>query len=129
MALQRLAFQFVVAIRDNHGVLRPPGQRLRYTTWAKFARVFSHGHTETRYMRDIIFGQWRALRSYHITTDVAEQPPESTWLIMTNLPGPIQKTVGPTYGRRPWIAYGFQPSKNELGWADCRLTACQNNEK
>jgi SRSO17 transposase len=36
-ALQKLALQFVVAIRENHGVFMPPGQRLRYTTWSKFA--------------------------------------------------------------------------------------------
>jgi hypothetical protein len=63
----------------------PPRQRLRYTTWSKFDRVFSNGNTETRYIRASIFGQWWAIRYYHITTDVEEQPPESTWLIRTNL--------------------------------------------
>jgi len=128
-ALQRLALQFVVAIRENHGVLMVPGQRLRYTTWSKFDRVFTHGDTETRSSREIIFGQRRALRYYHITTDVDEQPPDSTGLIMTNLPGTIKTTVGNTYGLRTWIAYGLKQSKNELGWADCRLTAYQDIEK
>ena len=80
-ALQKLDLQFVVAIRENHGVWMLPGQRLRYTTWSTFARVFSNGDTEPRYIREIIFGQRRAIRYYHITTDVVEQPPESTWLI------------------------------------------------
>lgn len=128
-ALQRLGLQFVVAIRENHGVLMVPGQRLRYTTWSKFDRVFSQGATETRYIREIIFGQRRTLRYYHITTDVAEQPPESTWLIMTNLPGTIKKIVGNTYGLRTWIEYGFKQSKNELGWADFRLTTYKDIEK
>ena len=48
---------------------------------------------------------------------------------MTNLPGMIKKTVGNTYGWRPWSAYGFTQSKNELGWADFRLTALQDIEK
>jgi SRSO17 transposase len=128
-ALQRLELQFVVAIRENHGVLMPPGQRLRYTTWSKFDRVFANGETETRYIREIIFGQRRAIRYYHITTDIDEQPPESTWLIMTNLSGTIKKTVGNIYGLRTWIEYGFKQSKNELGWADFRLTAYKDIEK
>ena len=128
-ALQRLQLQFVVAIRGNHGVLMVPGQRLRYTTWSKFDRVFSTGETELRYIREIIFGHRRVIRYYHITTDVDEQPPESTWFIMTNLPGTIKKTVGNTYGLRTWIEYGFKQSKNELGWADFRLTAFQDIEK
>jgi SRSO17 transposase len=128
-ALQRLGLQFVVAMRENHGVLMLPGQRLRYTTWSKFARVFSNGDTAIRYIREIIFGQRRTIRYYHITTDVEELPPESTWLIMTNLPGTIKKTVGNTYGLRTWIEYGFKQSKNELGWADFRLTAYKDIEK
>jgi hypothetical protein len=41
---------------------------------------------------------------------------------MTNLQGKIQKTIGNTYGLRTWIEYGFKQSKNELGWADYRVT-------
>ena len=60
-----------------------------------------HGNTETRYIREIIFGQRRTIRYYHITTNADEQPPESTWLIMTNLPGTIKKTVAiPMAGAR-----------------------------
>jgi DDE superfamily endonuclease len=128
-ALQRLGLQFVVAMRENHGVLMLPGQRLRYTTWSQFDRVFSQGDTETRYIREIIFGHRRAIRYYHITTDVDEQPPESTWLIMTNLPGTIKQTVGNTYGLRTWIEYGFKQSKDELGWADFRLTHYKDIER
>jgi hypothetical protein len=41
---------------------------------------------------------------------------------MTNLEGHIRKTVGNTYGLRTWIEYGFKHAKNELGWADFRVT-------
>lgn len=41
---------------------------------------------------------------------------------MTNLEGTIRKTVGNTYGLRTWIEYGFKHAKNELGWADFRVT-------
>jgi SRSO17 transposase len=119
-ALQKLDLQFVVAMRENHGVLMPPRQRLRYTTWSTFDRVFSNGDTATRYIRAIMFGQRRAIRSDHITTDVVEQPPESPWLIRTTLSGQSKKTVGHTYGLRTGIEYGFKQSKNARGWADFR---------
>jgi hypothetical protein len=41
---------------------------------------------------------------------------------MTNLEDNIRKTVGNTYGLRTWIEYGFKHAKNELRWADFRVT-------
>lgn len=57
-----------------------------------------------------------------ITTDPVHLPPETTWHLMTNLPGKIEQAVGNTFGMRTWIAYGFKHAKDELGWADYRLT-------
>ena len=48
---------------------------------------------------------------------------------MTNLPGNIQKSVGNTYGLITWIEYGFKQVKDELGWADYRLTSYEEIEK
>jgi SRSO17 transposase len=63
-ALSARKLRFVVAIRENHGVLLPPGQRIRYTPWQEFDRVFSNEERETRWIREIIFGQRRDLRYY-----------------------------------------------------------------
>jgi hypothetical protein len=41
---------------------------------------------------------------------------------MTNQPGKIDDTVGNTFGLRTWIDYGFKPAKDDLGWADYRVT-------
>jgi SRSO17 transposase len=41
---------------------------------------------------------------------------------MTNLPGKIQLIVAQLYSLRTWIEYGFKQVKDELGWADFRLT-------
>jgi hypothetical protein len=87
-----------------------------------FERVFSNGKQHTRFIREIVFGQRGRIRYYHLTTDPKTLPPESTWYIMTNLEGKLQKTVGNTYGLRTWIEYGFKHAKNELGWADFRVT-------
>jgi hypothetical protein len=103
-ALSALKLRFVVAIREHHGVLLPPGQRMRYTTWRELDRVFSHGDTETRWIREIVYGQRRAIRYDQMTTDDEEQPPESTWFVLTNWPGDIQQALGNIYGLRTWIA-------------------------
>jgi SRSO17 transposase len=120
--LEQLHLKFVVAIRSNHGVWLPPGQRVRYTNWRPFERVFSNGKQQTRFIRELIFGQLGRIRYYHLTTDKEKLPPESTWYIMTNLEGSIRTTVGNTYGLRTWIEYSFKHAKNELGWADFRVT-------
>jgi hypothetical protein len=41
---------------------------------------------------------------------------------MTKIPGVKFKEVGNIYGLRNWIEYGLKQSKNELGWADFRVT-------
>lgn len=41
---------------------------------------------------------------------------------MTNLEGNIQKQIAPLYSLRNWIEYSFKQIKDELGWADYRLT-------
>ena len=62
------------------------------------------------------------MRSFPTTTDPATLPPETTWDLMTNQPGKIAPTVGNTFGLRTWVEYGFKHSKDDLGWADYRVT-------
>lgn len=121
-ALQEIDVRYVVAIRSNHGVWLAPEQSVRITDWQEFERVFSDGDCQKRYLREIIFGRRRDCRYYEITTDPNELPSETTWYIMSDLSGELQKEVGNFYGLRTWIEYGLKQSKNELGWADYRLT-------
>ncbi len=121
-ALEKLHLKYVLAIRSNHGVWLPAGQHVRYTTWRPFERIFSHGEQQTRYIREIVFGKRGRIRYYQLTTDPQTLPKESTWFILTNLEGDIRTSVGNTYGLRTWIEYGFKHAKNELGWADYRVT-------
>jgi SRSO17 transposase len=121
-ALHRLGLQYVVAIRSNHGVWMLPGQRIRQTRWRPFARVFTDGSSEQRFLRETIYGTRHAVRYFQLTTDPATLPPETTWDLMTNLPGKIEHTVGNTFGLRTWIEYGFKHTKDDLGWADYRVT-------
>ncbi len=121
-ALDHLGLQFVVAIRSTHGVWMDARARIRTTPWRAFERVFSDGSSQQRYLQETIFGRRRALRYFQITTDPVRRPRESTWQLMTNLPGKIEDSVGNTFGLRTWIEYGFKQAKDELGWADFRLT-------
>jgi SRSO17 transposase len=121
-ALEKLHLKYVLAIRSNHGVWLPPGQRVRHTSWRPFERVFFNGDQQTRYIQEIIFGQRGHIRFYLLTIDPQTLPSESTCYLMTNLEGKIQDSLGNIYGLRTWIEYGFKHAKNELGWADYRVT-------
>jgi SRSO17 transposase len=121
--LERFNLPFIVAIRSNHGVLMARGQKVRYNRWRAYTQALSHRPPETRYIREIVFGKVRRLRYYEIskTSNPATNPLE-TWFIMTNLPKSWQLELGKRYSLRGWIEYSFKQVKNELGWADFRVT-------
>lgn len=79
---------------------------------------------------EIIFGKARAIRYYEISkTDSPTTNPLETWFIMTNLPKSWQLQLGKRYSLRGWIEYGFKQVKNELGWADFRVTDYSSIER
>lgn len=121
--LQKLELQFIVAIRSNHTVLMPPGAKVRYNRWHEYTQQLSHRQSEQRFIREIIFGKRRSLRYFQITKSEALDPQgDDSWYVMTNLPGKIEASIARLYSLRMWIEYGFKQVKNELGWADFRLT-------
>ena len=120
---------YVVAIRSNHAVWLPASQSVRANRWCKFERTFSNQKSETRYIREIVYGKKRAITYWEITTDPKTMPANSTTFVMTNLQENLKKTLGDLYGLRTWIEYGFRQCKQELGWTDYRLTNFQHIEK
>ncbi|HEY1389492.1 MAG TPA: IS701 family transposase [Ktedonobacterales bacterium] len=128
-AISRLGVPYVVAIRSNHGVWTAKGERQRQTRWRAFDRTFSDGTTERRYRQELIFGRRMRVRFFCITTDPVHLPPETTWLLMTTLPERAEQMVGDLFGARTWIEYGFRQSKDELGWADYRVTDAESIER
>jgi SRSO17 transposase len=52
-----------------------------------------------------------------------------TWNVMTKIPNLKYHQVGNLYGLRNWVEYGLKQTKNELGWADFRLTNYTDIEK
>lgn len=128
-ALEGLKLPYVVAIRENHSVLMPSNQRVRYTRWRPFRRIFSDGTDETRYIREIVFGKRRRVRYYELTSDPEKLPTATTRFVMTNLEGDLRHTLGNHYGLRTWVEYGYKHLKYELGWADYRLTDYHDIER
>ena len=47
----------------------------------------------------------------------------------TNKKGKIATTIASEYSLRNWIEYGFEQVKNELGWADFRVTGYHSIER
>jgi SRSO17 transposase len=121
-ALKEWQLNYAVAIRSNHGVWLPQNQTVRQNRWRAFDRIFSDGSKQTRYIREIVFGRRREVQYWLITTDPEKLPENSTWYVMTKIPGVKFKEVGNIYGLKNWIEYGLKQSKNELGWADFRFT-------
>ncbi len=127
--LYELKLNFVVAIRSNHAVWLPQGQKVRANKWRKFERVFADGEKQVRYIREIIFGKRRSQQFWQVTTDTEKLPSNSTWDLMTQVPGIKYQEVGNIYRLRTWVEYGLKQSKNELGWADFRVTDYAQIEK
>ena len=128
--LEKLNLQFMVSIRSNHGVWMPDTAKVRQTKWRKFTRTFAAHPPETRYVREVIFGQRGRYTYWDLTTDTKTLPPNSTSYVMTNIPSIKSSEVGNIYGERIWVEYGFRAGpvtrlaqcKSELGWSDFRLT-------
>jgi SRSO17 transposase len=127
--LEKHKLSYLLAIRSNHGVWLPQEQKVRANRWREFTRVFSTVEREIRYVREIIFGRKKEIRYWEITDDKETLPKNSTWYVMTRVPGISYKDVGNLYGLRNWVEYGLKQSKNELGWADFRVTDFSRIEK
>ena len=67
--LEKYQLPWVVAIRSNHGVWLTAEQRVRANKWCKFKRTFSNQTSETRYIREIIYGKRNKRTYWEITTD------------------------------------------------------------
>ena len=123
---------WVVAIRSNHGVWLSSEQKVRANKWCKFTRIFSNQKSETRYIREIIYGKRNKRTYWEVTTDPETMPENSTSFVMTNIQenrSIMKKTLGNLYGLRTWIEYGFRQCKQELGWTHYRFTNFQEIEK
>jgi SRSO17 transposase len=127
--IEDLEIEYAVAIRSNHGVWLPKEAKVRANKWREFEHIRWDGKRETRYIREIIYGERRKIQYWEITRDKENIKPENIWFVMTKIPQIKYKQVGQIYGVRMWIEYGFKQSKSELGWADFRVTHYEQIQK
>ena len=120
--IEELGIEYAVGIRSNHGVWLPKGQKVRANRWKAFKHIRWDRKEETRYIREIIYGRRRTIQYWQITTDKETVADDSTWFVMTKITNLKYKEVDAIYKVRAYIEQGFRNSKNELGWADFRLT-------
>jgi SRSO17 transposase len=122
--LDKYKLPWVLAIRSNHGVLMPSSQTVRANKWTKFERIFSNQTSETRYIREIIFGPRKTRTYWEITTDTETMPENSTSFVMTNIQETrrvMKKMLGNLYGLRTWVEYSFRQCQQDNGLPDYRL--------
>lgn len=119
--LNECQLKYVLAVRSNHGAWANKAE-VEYGNWQTFDRVFSNGKEQIYYIQEIICKGSEDMRYWKITKDILRERKNTTWYLMNNFPGDIQQTIGNTYGFRNWIEYGLKQAKNELGWADFRVT-------
>jgi SRSO17 transposase len=127
--LNEYNLNFIVAIRSNHKEWGVTDAQFKYSEWQRFKRVFSDLSSENRYIREIICGNNPEIKYWQITTDIEVIPKNTTWYVMSKFPRITPREVGNFYGLRTWVEYGLKQSKNELGWADFRLTNYSQIEK
>lgn len=122
--LDQMQLPWIMAIRSNHGVWMPNEVEVTTSEWQRFERVFSNKTMEERYIQEIIFGRRFECRYWTLTNDPLTLPDNSTWHVMSHLQDPQEHfdQIGNLYGLRTWIEYGFKQCKDQLGWADYRVT-------
>ena len=120
--IEKLGIEYAVAIRSDHGEWIPQGQKIRVNKWRAFEHIASDGKTETRYIREIIYGKRKPIQYWEITKDKEAYNPKNSWYVMTKISNLKYKNVGNIYKIRSWVEDGFKNSKSELGWADFRVT-------
>ncbi|BAZ40208.1 transposase [Calothrix sp. NIES-4101] len=123
--LNGFKLKYVLAVRSNHQAWLN-SDNVEYSDWHTFDRIFSNGKEQSYYIQEIICKNSEEnsqdIRYWKITKDILKERKNRTWYVISNLPGEIKQTVGNLYGFRNWIEYGLKQAKNELGWADFRVT-------
>ncbi|MEG5000706.1 hypothetical protein [Microcoleus sp. B4-D4] len=104
-------------------------EEVTYSDWQTFDRVFSNGNEHTIYIQEIIGPGSLDVRYWKITSDFFRELKTNTWYLMTNFSGDLYSSIGNHYGFWNWIEYGFKQAKNELGWANFRVTSYQQISK
>lgn len=89
-------------------------------TWAlKGQRPISHHYPRYKWLYTYGFVHPQTGNSYLFILPRVNTTIEIKILLTHHI---TPRDVGNFYGLRTWVEYGLKQSKNELGWADFRLT-------
>lgn len=130
-ALNKLKLEYILSIKPSHVSWLKPNEEVTYGEWQKFSRIFTYGEIERRYIQEIKVDT-EPITYWRLTTDIERLPANKTRYLMTNITGKIgeiEAKLGNQYGFRNWIEYAYKQAKNELGWADFRVTDYKQIEK
>jgi SRSO17 transposase len=98
--LNKYKLPWLLSIINNHGVWMLCNQKVRANKWCKFERIFSNQKFETRYIREIAYGQRHQITYWEITTDPETMPENSTSFVMTNIQATRSQLKGSPKGVR-----------------------------
>lgn len=127
--IEHLGWSYIVAIRSNHGVLVGPDSECATTVGGLMSNRWS-----VIRLNAVTFEKLSLVKGARLATSKSQKGQQSnpdkadSWFIMTDLPRDILRLPG-LYTLRTWIEYGFKQVKDELGWADFRLTAYSSIER
>ena len=127
-ALNQLKLSYILSVKSNHVDWLKSNEGVTYGEWQKISRIFTNGEIERRYIQEIKVGI-QPVTYWRLTTDTEKLPANKTRYLMTNIRGNIEPMLGNKYGFRNWIEYAYKQAKNELGWADFRVTDYKQIEK
>lgn len=128
--LQRLRWDYVLALRSDFGMYLPEGQEVMKKSWVQVERHFNDGTTEERWAQELVWGTERTERYVVLTTHPQTQPESSTSFVRVGLSGDDWlERLSDAYGRRTWVEATFRNQKTELGWHDWRLTRWEHIER
>ena len=117
-ALNQFRLEYILSIKPSHVSWLKPNEEVNYGDWQKFSRIFTDGEVERRYIQEIKVDT-EPVTYWRLTTDIEKLPANKTRYLMTNITGKIGE-IEAKLGN--WIEYAYKQAKNELGWADFRVT-------
>jgi len=93
-------------------------KRIQYLKWHRFKKSFPIS-LEYRFIREISWQAWKkVLADYYRYCCITWSPTCMLWVISRH----YLKRSWQLLRFKTWVEYGLKQSKNELGWADYRLT-------
>jgi SRSO17 transposase len=128
-ALYRLKLPSAVAIRSNHLVRMFSGERMRHTRWRLYDCVFADGSSERRCCARSSSAGGSPTRYSQLTIDRCVNRRRRSGRSKPTCQATSAQCRQHGWSAHARPAYSFNQAKDELGWADYRLTDAHSIER